>query len=170
MYLPPETICGFPAKYQGPPEAGVEAHGLVLLRIGAAVPTTFLRWKLSDFVSSNPEPWMSDGWVRTILVDLGTAQWHLSQGSSPFWSTHPDLCFESASNSERRHPEEAPVWHRRSDRYWPRFNGRFLPFLGQGCVGEHDLYLFGDLSAAMLTAHLVSRTEQDVEDHYDQET
>ena len=167
--MPPETICGFPARYSGPPDGYVEARGVVLLRDGTTVPTTFLRWNFSDFVADDPEPWMSDGWVRTVLIDFGSAPSHLSQGRCSFWSTHPDLRFESTPNSARRHPVDGPLWRRRSDRYWPRLDDSFLPFLGQGAIGRHDLYLFGDMCKRMLAAHLVDRTEQDIEDHYDQE-
>jgi hypothetical protein len=169
MYSPPETVCGFPARYNGPPEAAVEASGYILLAGGARAPTTFLRWDLADFAVDEPGGWMSDGWLRTILVVLDNHQWHLSQGNSSFWSSRPDLRIESISNSQRRHPSHGPHWQRRSDRYWPQIDRSFLPFLGQGSLARHDLYLFGDLTAKLLAAHLVDRSEQNVEDHYDQE-
>ena len=169
MFSPPDTVFGTPAKPRGNPRSAREGSVLIPLHESRVAHATFLRWNLADFEIGDEHLNSVDGWFLTIAIEVETAQFHLSQGNSVFWTTHCDLRVDAIDAKDMSPTTHRPNWARPSNRLWPQQDGTPLPFLGQATTSAYHVYLFGD-ATQIVVAHLDHRGEQDVEDHYDHET
>jgi hypothetical protein len=170
MYTPPTTLCGTTAIVARPGAAPVVlGTASVGLSGGRTARLEELKWALKDFAVEDPEldEVLADGSVHTFMLYLSSAQLHLVQQGSSFWTS----CLLDV---EPRQPPSAgpggttPLWRKRSERRWPYVAGNPVPFVAQAHLGGADVYLFEMESGAVLL-HRVARFEQDVENHYDEE-
>lgn len=170
MVSPPATLCGIAALV---PSSAVAprplAEGEIHLRSGGSAIIQSLAWSLDDFQVDDPAlaASCSGGTVVTYRMQVTGTELHLEQRRSIFW-TSADMQEKAAHPGEGSQSFGSPHWRKRSNRFWPYVDGVAAPFLGQGRVGEAEVYLFGSPDSGILL-HTVLQDEQDVEDHYDHE-
>lgn len=128
-----------------------------------------LEWALDNFAIEDPElaNVLRGGSVHTFMLDLSSAQLHLVQYGTSFW-TSCLLDVEARQPPSARPGDPQPLWRKRSERLWPFVAAIPVPFVSQANLGGVDVYLFQTENGAVIL-HRVARFEQDVEDHYNEE-
>lgn len=150
--------------------APIEIESLpVRLGSGSSARIRLLHWRLEDFAGDATVSPLNSGWLLTLAVHVRDAarSIHLWQGDSSFWTV--EGISVSVTDASEVETAERPVWRRRSQRLWPVGRTGPLPFAGQFQTREFFGYVFGSFDDDSAAVHLVRRSEQDAEDHYDAE-
>jgi hypothetical protein len=166
---PPSKIWGLhvtPRAQTAPTE--IESLA-VRLGSGSIARFRLLQWRLEEFAGDPAVSPLNSGWLLTLAVHVGDAATgvHLWQGDGSFWTV--EGISVSVTDASEVKAVERPVWRHRSQRCWPVGPNGPLPFAGQFRTREFFGYVFGSFEDDTAAVHLVRRSEQDAEDHYDGE-